>query len=96
MGDLIGAYTYKAAAPTSLWYRDMTARIKFGTADAASGLGTGRNDYTLQFLVGRDIGNFTPTFEAGYRVRGKPANLEKGYSESSPDRGVGARLSYYF
>ncbi len=75
MGDVVATYTYKAAAPGSAWYFDYTARIKFGTAETENGLGTGKNDYTLQFLVGRDIGKFTPTVEAGYRFRGRPADF---------------------
>src|SRR5215471_16743727 len=52
LGDIVAAATYilyagDASAPG--W--DLTGKIKFGTADANKGLGTGENDYSVQVDV---------------------------------------------
>jgi hypothetical protein len=46
--------------------------VKFGTADAAQGLGTGENDYSLQLEAGKGI--FSGY--AGYRMLGDTAPLD--------------------
>ena len=54
---------------------DLTGKLKLGTADPESGLGTGENDYTL--LV--DIYKFTArgalVGTLGYKFRGEPAGV---------------------
>lgn len=49
---------------------DLTGRIKFGTADADEGMGTGKNDYSLQadLLVGQ--GSWAWYGSLGYRQMG--------------------------
>ena len=49
-------------------------KIKFGTASARDGLGTGRNDYEFGMGLYTTIGpNVFPFAHAGYRVVGSPA-----------------------
>ena len=53
---------------------DLNASYKFGTADAAVGLGTGRNDWSVQGDLFRTFGTSLTGFAtAGYRVLGSPA-----------------------
>lgn len=50
------------------------AKIKFGTASASQGLGTGRNDYELGFGLDETIGTrIFPFAHLGYRFVGNPA-----------------------
>ena len=49
------------------------AKIKFGTASASEGLGTGRNDYEVGLGLNTTIGsNFFPFAHVGYRFVGSP------------------------
>jgi hypothetical protein len=49
-----------------------TAKVKFGTADAAQGLGTGENDYSLQLEAGKGpLSGY-----AGYTLLGDTAALD--------------------
>lgn len=54
---------------------DLTGKVKFGTADAATGLGTGENDYTVLVDVYKftERGAFVGTL--GYKFRGEPAGV---------------------
>lgn len=75
LGDiwLEGKYTVRGsgAMPDLVPY----AKVKFGTASASRGLGTGKNDYEsgldLEWVVGSSV---FPFATLGYRVVGKPAN----------------------
>ncbi len=51
---------------------DVTGKVKFGTASEEDGLGTGEQDYTLQFDAYRYFERFTAMGTAGYSVRGDP------------------------
>lgn len=55
---------------------DLTGKIKFGTADADAGLGTGEQDYALQADWFRFFSRFTAMGTAGYFVRGDPADYD--------------------
>lgn len=46
----------------------LTGKIKFGTANASKGLGTGKNSYSLQADVAKQFGSFTALTGVGYRV----------------------------
>jgi hypothetical protein len=49
LGDIVTALTYTAYFdPAAQLGLDVTGKVKFGTADADRGLGTGENDYFLQ------------------------------------------------
>jgi hypothetical protein len=78
LGDVIGSITlYDLYASNSEnFFVDVTGKIKFGTADVEKGLGTGENDYTLQFDAYRYFDNFTLQGSAGYRLRGEPPGVE--------------------
>ena len=77
LGDvtLRGVYTIFPLRP---WmpFVDLGARIKFPTADADRGLGTGKFDYELQIEFARVFGRFTPFANAGYRFVGDPATFD--------------------
>lgn len=50
------------------------AKVKFGTASASQGLGTGKNDYEVGLGVNTTIGsNMFPFAHVGYRFVGSPA-----------------------
>jgi hypothetical protein len=55
---------------------DLTGKIKFGTADADKGLGTGEQDYFLQFDAFRFFERSTLMGSLGYVVRGEPDDYE--------------------
>ena len=55
---------------------DVTAKIKFATADETKGLGTGETDYSVQADVYKFFDRITLLGTAGYKVRGDPANVD--------------------
>ena len=78
LGDVLGAVTFydlyvsdKAGVVV-----DATGKIKFGTADAREGLGTGENDYTVQFDAYQFFDRLTLHAVAGYRFRGDPPGVD--------------------
>ena len=52
------------------------AKIKFATASAASGLGTGKNDYSLQAGVINDYDALTVSATAGYTFVGRVTGID--------------------
>ncbi len=54
---------------------NLTGKVKFGTASADAGLGTGKDDYALQTDVYRVSGAVTTFGSLGYRVYGSPAGF---------------------
>ncbi len=77
LGDVIAAATVYDVlhSDEARFYVDMSARIKFGTADAAQGLGTGENDYAAQIDALKEFDRFGLFATAGYIVRGSPTLL---------------------
>jgi hypothetical protein len=76
-GDLVvsGAWSaYESAA--ARWLVDLGAKIKFGTADATRGLGTGENDYSLQVDAYKGLGPGTAFATLGRRKMGDPAGTD--------------------
>ena len=71
LGDVTAGVAY--ALPNTDDFYEVSARVKFGTADAARGLGTGENDYYFQFdaVLGGDTVN--PWFTLGYILTGDSA-----------------------
>lgn len=55
---------------------DLTAKVKFGTADENKGLGTGENDYTIQADVFKFLDGFTWVGSVGYTLRGDPSDID--------------------
>lgn len=76
LGDVVAAGTYNmydGRANGTLV--DVTAKIKFGTADDAKGLGTGEKDYSLQAELYKTLGKNTVFGTLGYKVMGSPAGV---------------------
>ena len=60
LGDIIAAATYEAYSNKAANFGiDVTGKIKFGTADADKGLGTGKNDYTVAVDTYKGFGAWT-------------------------------------
>jgi opacity protein-like surface antigen len=57
-------------------YVELSAKAKFATASESRGLGTGRNDYTLQIDLDRSFGAVTPFAALGYRFVGDPTGVD--------------------
>ncbi len=78
LGDLVGAVTLYDlyVSDTADFVIDVTGKVKFATADEDKGLGTGENDYTLQFDAYRFFDRFSLQGSAGYRLRGDPPGIE--------------------
>jgi hypothetical protein len=55
---------------------DLVGKIKFGTADASRGLGTGKNDYSLQVDAVKSHGRFSALGTLGYKKMGDPSGLD--------------------
>lgn len=54
---------------------DVTAEIKFATASAHKGLGTGKRDYSFEANVNKDFEKLGLSATAGYSVLGSPGNI---------------------
>ena len=63
---------------------DFTGKVKFGTADEDDGLGTGKNDYSIEANLFRFFDQFTLLGVGGYVVRGDPpeVDLQNGFYAS--------------
>ncbi len=60
LGDLVTAATYNAYySDASQFGIDVTGKVKWGTANADEGLGTGANDYSLQVDLDKSFDNTT-------------------------------------
>ncbi len=74
LGDVIAKATRKVYdGGASGFMVSLTGKVKFGTADPARGLGTGKNDYAFQTNVARMFGHLTTFGSLGYRIYGSPA-----------------------
>jgi len=72
LGDIVIAGSHVLFESTWLPSIDLSGKIKFGTADTSRGLGTGKNDYTLQAEFYRPFGRFTALASIGYKWYGDP------------------------
>lgn len=76
LGDIVVAGTYNMyEGRGNGTLVDVTAKIKFATADEAKGLGTGKNDYALQADLYKTLGKNNLFGTLGYRVMGDPAGV---------------------
>lgn len=76
LGDIVAAATYNLyEGRGNGTLVDVTAKIKFATADEAKGLGTGENDYALQADLYKTLGKNNLFGTLGYRVMGDPAGV---------------------
>ncbi|HEY0845683.1 MAG TPA: hypothetical protein VGE12_09950 [Noviherbaspirillum sp.] len=77
LGDLTTAATYTfMLGPQSQSGIDVTAKIKFGTADSDRGLGTGENDYWILVDPYTRMGNVTWFGGIGYGMLGSSDTLQ--------------------
>ena len=74
IGDVIGSVTvFDVIRSRRLGFAmDLTGKVKFGTADADKGLGTGENDFTFQADFLKFSNRITWIGSVGYRFRGQP------------------------
>jgi hypothetical protein len=76
LGDVLATASYTAYRGTApLPWLDVTAIVKFGTADSDKQLGTGQNDYALQTDASQRFGLWNGFATLGYRAPGSPAGL---------------------
>ena len=78
IGDVVlgVGYVYFPEAGSSLPTVELSAKVKFGTADRDKGLGTGENDYTLLADFSKGFGALVPFAGFGYRFVGDPPGLD--------------------
>ena len=86
LGDITTSAGYTVYSGDSLSL-DLVGNIKFGTADAKKGLGTGRNDYSTQLDSYYTLDETTLFATAGYKVYGAPAGTKLN---SAPYGTIGA------
>lgn len=73
LGDVVASASYTVFnSALSGVILDLLGKVKFGTADASIGLGTGETDYSLQLDGYKKLGPFTLLATVGYRVYGDP------------------------
>jgi hypothetical protein len=77
LGDIIGAvsYTVFQDGPSGTLV-DLTGKIKFPTADANRGLGTGETDYAAQVDLYKRYTRVDAFASVGYRVMGDPPGVD--------------------
>lgn len=78
LGDVIVAATvYDVVAIADRgFYVDLTAKVKFGTADEGKGLGTGERDYVLQGEWYKDFERVGLFGTLGYKTYGDPPGVD--------------------
>ena len=106
VGDVIAGLTYRDvlnSETVSNIALDLTAKVKFATADEEKGLGTGENDYIVQAELYKFFNRFTPYGILGYKFRGDPPGVDLqdslravigGYYRLSPSFKAG--LDYFY
>ena len=77
LGDIVAAASYTVFHDRGSGVLvDLTGKIKFPTADAAKGLGTGETDYAAQADAYKSWDRWAAFATVGYRVIGDPPDLE--------------------
>ena len=77
LGDVSASAGYKVIAePTAPFLLDVGARVKLATAEEDKGLGTGKNDYSLQADLFFSAPPVAPFATLGYRWYGDPSGIE--------------------
>lgn len=73
LGDVLSSLTgYLIDDENSGFSLDAKAEVKFGTADVSTGLGTGKNDYSLEADLYEDFDKFSLSGTLGYTSLGSP------------------------
>jgi hypothetical protein len=77
LGDVVASAFYNVLNERDAWLGlDIGTKIKFGTADDSRGLGTGKNDFSLQADFFKPNGAITPFGTLGYRWYGDPSGID--------------------
>lgn len=77
LGDIVTSITYTALqSDAQKFFLDVGAKVKFGSASAAKGLGTGSNDYSLQADAYKTFDQLTVLGTLGYKRIGNPKSLD--------------------
>ncbi|OGT60820.1 MAG: hypothetical protein A3E01_19765 [Gammaproteobacteria bacterium RIFCSPHIGHO2_12_FULL_63_22] len=77
LGDVVAAASYALVSnPKTGFGLDLTGKVKFGTADADQGLGSGQNDYTLGVDAYQARGDWTVFGGASYAMLGDSEFLQ--------------------
>ena len=77
LGDIVASAFYNLVNErTGQFGLDVGAKAKLGTADETRGLGTGKNDYSLQADVFKPSGAFTAFGTLGFRYYGDPPGVD--------------------
>lgn len=77
LGDLVTSLTWTAYNDASNGLIvDLTGKIKWGTANEARGLGTGKNDFSAQADIYKKRERTTYYATLGYKVYGDPDGIE--------------------
>lgn len=76
-GDIVtGVTRYFSSSDENGIQFDVRGSIKFGTADATKGLGTGKNDYSLQTDAYMPFGNWNVLGSLGYTFTKSPSDVQ--------------------
>lgn len=95
LGDIVAAAGYTVYDQDALSL-DLVGKVKFGTADANTGLGTGENDYSAQVDGYYTLDKTTIFATGGYKIVGKPAGLtlnNVAFGELGASRKINDRTS---
>lgn len=77
IGDVVAAYSRALfEQPRNGFLLDLGGKVKFASADASRGLGTGENDYTLLADLYYLADAWTPFATLSYRISGDPAGSD--------------------
>lgn len=74
VGDVVASAGYTVYSADALLL-DVVGKVKFGTADANKGLGTGENDYSAQVDGYYTLEKTTLFATAGYKIVGAPTGI---------------------
>lgn len=76
LGDVVLSATQNIYANTEQdWAIDLTGNIKFGTANSTQGLGTGKNDYSVQADFSQYFNDTDIFGTVGWRKMGNPTGI---------------------
>lgn len=75
LGDIVlsGSWVALEQGP---WLIELGGKIKVATADESAGLGTGKNDYSIQSEIYRVLGSHTLFGTLGYKKMGDPEGTD--------------------
>lgn len=77
LGDLVATGTYNVYQDmVNGRLLDLTGKVKFATADDTNGLGTGKNDFSIQTDAVKQIGSWALFGSLGWLKMGDPAGID--------------------